>query len=1105
MRPFLPKHSIIFSYSLSQSRAHVLQLFHFSSSPSSSSYPYSRRHDDESRNVRVSVWWDFENCNLPTGVNVCKIAPAITEAVRTKGIKGPLQITAFGDVLQLSRANQEALAYTGIQLTHIPNGGKNSADRSLLVELMHWVSQNPPPAHLFLISGDKDFAGLLHRLRMNNYNILLATTGKAPDVLCSAATITWQWSSLIKGEDLAGKHFNHPPDGPFGSWYGNYKMPLENPFSTVEQSTSSPAVEIYEPTPESKPGVIPKSVLRRVRHILSLHTKGISISDLRAELAKCDVYVDKSLYGHKTFSRFLLSIPNVQLRSLGDGNFFVRLIRPGSPEPAESTILLPTTSAVKGEEKGYVATLKSNGVVSDNARDADETHSISSLDERIMDDDSKSFQQVPSPDTSSGEYVDGKASYSPSIEGHVGQPPKELQKSSLDSEKVVGVADAQLSEIKPSPKNNQLPKTKTGSLKTSLRQSLVNDFVRSELVTQKFPEKYTTLENSADENYNTTVETNRIVNDESEKFKAEDKHEKPTRKEEDEVCRSPYSLPVDDSMADKSPGESAETYNKSPTFFGWIRSWWPFSKSRSKSDDLTFCQDKIVSHSEEPKLSELDKTVSRSEELKLSELDQTVSQSEEPKLSEQDETVSHSKESTLSVNHSEEPRLLKLDQTLGHAEELKLSKLNQNVSDSEKPVLFSSKSFWDDMESFVFSPRGSLLFSQSRSREDMAHKLQKGGPLFLRSLTEEGILKLVDLLMTEKKWLEERPSQSFPFKLTQPVQRGSPTALSHGANGLRSLFLNRTPQHSLQKTSEHDAEKQNQSAPHTAVSKPATEKKYKERSRDDILSDCQKLVTDVLREHPEGYNIGCFRKLFVQRYGYHLDVQKLGYKKLASLLQIMPGARLESTFIFPSVSAVLDSDGEAPIPKTAVTNAIHVVSNSDSEWSDSAPKDENIDSLWEELGPAVDKSNHSDLESRLSLKVEELYIPKHPNYEPVVSDDDSSESEGDSPFLTQPEQQAKLKHNEKDSSLLHFLDLYERKEAEKLDSVEHLGNSLADLLDKSTDSTRGTFSEIPSGNFKEKHRSQKSYSFVADPVLPNNKEKLIGEILDGCKESNMQN
>ena len=68
------------------------------------------------------MWWDFENCNLPAGVNVSKIAPAITEAVRTNGIKGPVQITAFGDVLQLSRANQEALAYTGIHLTHVPNG-----------------------------------------------------------------------------------------------------------------------------------------------------------------------------------------------------------------------------------------------------------------------------------------------------------------------------------------------------------------------------------------------------------------------------------------------------------------------------------------------------------------------------------------------------------------------------------------------------------------------------------------------------------------------------------------------------------------------------------------------------------------------------------------------------------------------------------------------------------------------------------------------------------------------------------------------------------------------------------------------------------------------
>lgn len=117
------------SYSSSSSSSPLLvKISHFSASYSSSSHYSShsaspaRRHDEESRNVRVSVWWDFENCNLPAGVNVFKVAHTITAAVRSNGIKGPVTITAFGDVMQLSRANQEALSSTGINLTHIPNG-----------------------------------------------------------------------------------------------------------------------------------------------------------------------------------------------------------------------------------------------------------------------------------------------------------------------------------------------------------------------------------------------------------------------------------------------------------------------------------------------------------------------------------------------------------------------------------------------------------------------------------------------------------------------------------------------------------------------------------------------------------------------------------------------------------------------------------------------------------------------------------------------------------------------------------------------------------------------------------------------------------------------
>ena len=127
-------------------------------------------------------------------------------------------------------------------------------------------------------------------------------------------------------------------------------------------------------------------------------------------------------------------------------------------------------------------------------------------------------------------------------------------------------------------------------------------------------------------------------------------------------------------------------------------------------------------------------------------------------------------------------------------------------------------------------------------REDMAHKLQKDGAPVFRSLPEKDILQLLELLISEKKWLEESPTQTFPFQLTQPVHKNSLMGQSHGANGLRSLFLSRDSQSSSQKSSEHNVEKHDQSIPCTRVSATTTETKYTERSRNDILEDCQKLV-----------------------------------------------------------------------------------------------------------------------------------------------------------------------------------------------------------------------------------------------------------------------
>ncbi|XP_057736824.1 uncharacterized protein LOC130954100 [Arachis stenosperma] len=1082
MRPFLPK---CLFFSSSPARALLLlplQLSQFSSSSHSPSY-HPRRLEEESRHVRVSVWWDFENCQVPNTINVSKIATVITEAVRANGIKGPVHITAFGDVLQLSRSNQEALSYTGIHLAHVPNGGKNSADRSLLIDLMCWVSQNPPPAHLFLISGDKDFAGILHRLRMNNYNILLATPGSASDVLCAAATIMWHWPSLLKGEELIGKHFNHPPDGPVGSWYGNYKVPLENPFSASEQSASYQKAESCESPP------IPKSVARQVRKILSSHPKGMSITDFRAELAKNNVQLEKSFYGQKKFSRFLLSIPHVQLKHC-EGVYFVCLAPSEFPKPLASNDGPSKTPAVGNETPQ-----KLNGESKNMPRDADRTPSMPSLHER-------------------------------------------------SSEKIGNMTDARLSKVQLPQKDKEVSQFKAD-----------NEIVTPDEIGLNKSGKPTSSDDHSAQN---TLVENNLVDDESGKYIAEYKNEGPTRGDADEVCQSSYSLPVDDFMVDKRHGGSVETHSKS-SIFGWIRSWFPFWKRDAKSDDLTtnntsmdshsefeepklsqldmavshseepkLCQPEMdVSHSEEPKLCQPDMAISHSEEPKLSQVDETINHSEESKLSEQNQSVIHAEESKISdqapmlsepnqiVSHSVETKLCDRDQTVSQSVEANTSEVNQNVGHSDKPKLFFRDSFWNYMESFVFTTQGSVLVSLSTSREDLAQKLQKGGPAVLKSLTEKDILQLIDLLIADKKWLEVSSSTEYPFKVTRPVQKNSSMGLSHGANGLRSLFLNRTSQSNLQKLLEHDAEKHNQNTPHTSVLKLATEKLYAERSRNDILVDCQKVVDEILRIHPEGYNIGCFRKLFYEMCGYHINLQKLGYKNLASLLQTMQGAKLESTNIFPSVPAdVCYSDRETSILKTQVTRASHAVAYSDSELSGSAPKDDSMDSPWEELGPiSANNSDQSDVESELSRNAKELDTSKYPDYEPVGLDYDPSESEEDSSCLTQPEEQGKPRCNEQDSSLLKVLDFWHcRKEGENSaknsDGVDIFNNdSLKRILNPSGESSQGALSKIPSGNYKEKHSSRKSYSFVADPLL-SPKDKLIDGMLDGFKktdESKMQN
>ncbi|XP_061943524.1 uncharacterized protein LOC133667858 [Populus nigra] len=959
---------------------------HFSTSSLTPRHSHSHFHS-ESKSVRVSVWWDFENCHLPSGVNVYRVSQAITAAVRGNGIKGPIQITAFGDVLQLSRANQEALSSTGINLAHIPNGGKNSADRSLLIDLMCWVSQNPPPAHLFLISGDRDFANVLHRLRMNNYNILLATKDTAPSVLCSAASIMWLWNSLVKGENLSGRHFNQPPDGPYASWYGYYKGPLEDPFAVVEQPICSKVEDMPEASSEPAVRPIPKAVMKKICHILSSCPKGMSITDLRIELMKSKVSVDKDLYGYKKFSRFLLSMPHIlKLKDNGDGQFNVRGVTVKAPEPFQPGLCKSTPTAIDNGSQPISSSSKSNS-------------------EEIS---------VSGP-------VDGKLSLPSSPKLNLEAPPTKVQQPFPLNENAVKMHTQQLPKQMEQLQQAQPPKQIEQPPAVAEKVEMVNaKVIKDHLPAVKEPVSASEMgffrkfwrrlfggkdDDSMLESDNALVESpvdSLVKKNEYTLEECDPSGESPQEKVEKKIVKAPTQGDdlvhpiVEPTLENKTAIRSelhGEMPKKNPGLFNRILNWCKLqgNSSDTSNDQPTEIPDQINSH-------------------------------------------------------------------------------------AGKTEVFSEHSFWREMKSFIDTKKGSLLISQSRTREQIARNLLKEGPLVLRSHSESNVLQLVDMIISEKKWVEEFPSEAFPFKLTRFAAQ-STVGDSPASNGLSSMFLSSLSQSNLQRQPGHEGDKKIQNISHTGVSSPVSDEKPSARSRSEILGDCQKLVKEILKEFPGGYNMGSFRKLFLERYGYNLNAKKLGYPKLASLLQIMPGVEIESNYIIPSNEMAKRSS----VGRTVLNNTYPRSASSDSELSDASKKDDESDSTWEELGPvdnSISGKEANESVSRMKGIGESVRQPS-PDYEYPLSDDEFSDSEKESGKVTRPGGKAKPAFKDVNSALLQMLDSwYSSNEVD----IKNKPENPKSMLDSS-----------PNG-------FQSSHSSVAD-LVENKNEVVVDSILSSLKKS----
>ncbi len=107
---------------------------------------------------------------------------------------------------------------SGVSLIDTPKSGrKNASDFMLAADMMAFAIDVPPPARIFLVSGDRDFAYSLGTLRNRGYEVVLIVPpiGAAPILQASAnKVLRWRQDVLKVKTDAYGKPYATEPSTP---------------------------------------------------------------------------------------------------------------------------------------------------------------------------------------------------------------------------------------------------------------------------------------------------------------------------------------------------------------------------------------------------------------------------------------------------------------------------------------------------------------------------------------------------------------------------------------------------------------------------------------------------------------------------------------------------------------------------------------------------------------------------------------------------------------------------------------------------------------------------------------------------------------------------
>lgn len=191
----------------------------------------------------MAVFCDFEN--LAIGVREAKDAKFdITKVIERLLLKGSIVVKkAYSDwdrYKEYKRVIHEA-AFDMIEIPHVRQSGKNSADIRMVVDALDLCYTRPHIGCFVIISGDSDFSPLVSKLRENNKKVIgVGVKRSTSDIFINNCDEFIFYDDLVREKANAAKKTPRPPS-PAGTGRtkaevapDEEKKPAGNPEEAIE-------------------------------------------------------------------------------------------------------------------------------------------------------------------------------------------------------------------------------------------------------------------------------------------------------------------------------------------------------------------------------------------------------------------------------------------------------------------------------------------------------------------------------------------------------------------------------------------------------------------------------------------------------------------------------------------------------------------------------------------------------------------------------------------------------------------------------------------------------------------------------------------------------